>query len=1060
MEQKNYWKGLEELHEDPAFLKERDKEFAEELPVEEIFDSPIVNQPTSRRDFLKMLGFSVSAATLAASCRIPVNKAIPYVIKPEEIIPGVANYYASTFCDGNDYCPVLIKTRDGRPIKVEPLTTQHIAQNSANRFLFGGTNARAQASVLSLYDMTRPHNPTVTGKKASWDIVDEEIRNRLIDIKSKGGNIRILSGTILSPSTLQVIADFTAAYPNTKHVVYDPISYAGIAVANEKNFGKRVMPGYHFENANIIVSIAADFLGTWISPIEYARQYVQNRKVSPEKTEMSRHYHLESRLSLTGSNADKRAVIKPSEQTAAVISLYNKIAAGSGEAALSGAKVNDRAEKLISQAAADLLANKGKALVVCGSNDANVQVVVNAINNLLGSYGSTISLDHYSNTHQSNDKEVMTLMNEMNSGAVSALIIYNANPAYDHMQAKEFGDAIKKVQTTISLTDRADETTALCRYHCPDHHYLESWNDVSARTGLFTMCQPTIWPLFQTRQAQASLLRWLGNTDDYYTYIRKYWEANVFTKQGTYTDFQTFWDMCVKEGAFELPSAEATAQTATIDMAGAASASMSNATKANGLEVVLYEKVAMGSGRYANNPWLQELPDPVSKVVWDNYLCVSPKFAKENGLEMDLVDHNTDMVKLTAGNNSMEVPIYIMPGHCDNVASLALGYGRQKAGRAGNNVGFNAYPFVTSNGESCLYSFSGAKIEKTGKKYTIAITQTHFSFEGRDAIQEERLVDYKKNPHSVQEEKEDLRKIWNETLYPQQPFPGAKWGMSIDLNSCIGCGACAVACQAENNVPVVGKTEVSRVHEMSWLRIDRYFSFPSGGDIVTKEKEYDKIADYQDVQVVFQPMLCQHCDNAPCENVCPVSATNHSSEGLNQMAYNRCIGTRYCANNCPYKVRRFNWLDYTAADVFPWNEPWKIPTLGIKDPGMTDAMTRMVLNPDVTVRSRGVMEKCSFCVQRIQDGKLKAKKEGRPLIDGDVKSACQTGCPTNAITFGNVNDPKTEVRKNHEDGRAYYVLGELNTRPAIAYMVKVRNTDEMVATYESAGPGLEEAEHG
>ncbi|MBA2421662.1 MAG: TAT-variant-translocated molybdopterin oxidoreductase [Chitinophagales bacterium] len=1046
MEHKLHWKGLEELDDDPDFLLTRDKEFIDELPVEEIFNSSIVNKPASRRDFLKMLGFSVSAATMAASCRIPVKKAIPYVIKPEEIVPGVANYYASSFHDGNDYCPVLVKTRDGRPIKIEPLISSHIAKDSPNRFLFGGTNARAQASVLSLYDMTRPRQPMVTGKKAKWDVVDAEIRKRLLDTKNKGGNIRILTPTILSPSTKQIIDDFIVAYPTAKHIVYDPVSYAGIAIANEKSSGKRVIPGYHFEKANVIVSIGADFLGTWISPAEYARQYVQNRKVSPEKTTMSRHYQIESRLSLTGSNADKRAVVKPSEEAAAVVALYNMLAGSLGEAALPTGKLNSRADKLLSQAASDLIANKGKALVVAGSNDANVQVVVNAINAILGSYGSTLDLKAHSNTHQSDDKGMMQLMNDMNAGAVDALLIYGANPVYDHMHGNGFADALKKVQTSISLNDRADETTTLCRYHCPDHHYLESWNDLSAKAGLYTLCQPTIWPLFDTRQAQDSLLRWMGKTEDYYAYIKRTWEKNVFPKQAAYSDFQTFWDMSVKDGAFEVPVTESDVSSSiSTDVMAAATAIMNAASKSSSIELQVYEKVGAGNGRYANNPWLQELPDPISKVVWDNYLCVSPKYAKDNGLKMDVVSHKTDVVTLTSGNTSMDVPVYIQPGQCDEAVSLALGYGRERAGRAGNKVGQNAFPFVTTNGDTCLYINPSISIKKTGRSFDLAMTQTHFSFEGRDAIRETSLARYQAHPNEGVEEKEELGKVWSETLYPEQEFPGIKWGMSIDLNSCIGCGACSVACQAENNVPVVGKTEVSRVHEMSWLRIDRYYSFPGETGMIDKEKDYDEIKDYQNVQVAFQPMLCQHCDNAPCENVCPVSATNHSSEGLNQMAYNRCIGTRYCANNCPYKVRRFNWLDYTTADVFPWNEPWKVPTLGVEDPGMSDPITRMVLNPDVTVRSRGVMEKCTFCVQRIQDGKLQAKKEGRPLKDGDVKSACQTACPADAITFGNVKDESSEVRKYHDDGRAYYVLAELNTRPAIAYMKKVRNTDEMIA---------------
>lgn len=1044
MEQKNYWKGLEELHDDPGFLKERDKEFAEELPVEEIFNSSIVNKPSNRRDFLKMLGFSVSAATLAASCRIPVKKAIPYVIKPEEIVPGVANYYASTFYDGNDYCPVLVKTRDGRPIKIEPLTSKHIATDSPNRFFFGGTSARAQASVLSLYDNSRPQFPTVTGKKATWEVADSEIRSRLLNAKTNGGSMAIITSTILSPSTKQIIADFKTAFPNTRHIVFDPVSYSGIAIANEKSFGKRVIPGYHFEHASIIFSFGADFLGTWISPVEYTRQYIKNRKVSPEHTEMSRHYQIESRLSLTGSNADKRAVIKPSEEGAAVIALYNLIAAKSGAASISGGQVSGRAEKVIAQAADELIANKGKCLVVAGSNDPDVQVIINGINKMLGNYGTTISLSRHSNTHQSDNREMQALMNDLNKGLISTVIVYGANPAYDYPDAKGFSEALVKAETSISLNDRADETTALCRYHCPDHHYLESWNDASPRAGLFTMCQPVIWPLFDTRQAQDSLLRWMGNTDDYYAYIRKNWEQNVYPAQSTYGDVQTFWDMCVKEGAFEIAIAENVDVNSAMDVTAAAAAIGAAAAGEKGLEISLYEKVGIGNGRYANIPWLQEMPDPISKVVWDNYLCVSPKFAEENGLVMDVVAHLTDMVNVKAGNISVDVPVYVQPGQGDSSVSLAVGYGRTKSGKAGDGIGQNAYPFIGTNGDAAAYHLSGVTITKLNKKYEIAMTQTHFSFEGRDAIQTTTLKEYKKHPEEGIEEKEALKHIWAETLYPEQKFPGPKWGMSIDLNSCIGCGACTVACQAENNVPVVGKKEVMRVHEMSWIRIDRYYSFQGEDGTIDKEKEYDHVQDYQDVQVVFQPMLCQHCDNAPCENVCPVNATNHSSEGLNQMAYNRCIGTRYCANNCPYKVRRFNWLDYTTADVFPWNEPWKVPTLGIKDTGMADAMTRMVLNPDVTVRSRGVMEKCSFCVQRIQEGKLQAKKEGRPLNAGDVKSACQTACPADAISFGNLNDETSQVRKDHEDGRAYYTLAELNTRPAVAYMKKVKNTDERV----------------
>ena len=837
------------------------------------------------------------------------------------------------------------------------------------------------------------------------------------------------------------------AFPSAKQVIYDPVSYSSVADAHEKNFGKRVIPGYHFENANVIVSIAADFLGTWISPIEFARQYAQNRKVSPQKTTMSRHYQVESRLSLTGTNSDKRAVVKPSEEKIAVAVLYNKIASLTGGSSVAAKPLNDRADKLLTQAAAELVANKGKSLVVCGCNDVNTQVLVNAINNMLGNYGNTIMMAHYSNTHQASAQDMQQLLSDMNSGAVSGLIVYGANPVYDYFDGKNFGEAIKKVSLTISLNDRDDETTVLCHYHCPDHSYLESWNDAEPRAGLVTMCQPTIWPLFQTRQAQESLMRWMGSADSFYTYIKKYWQDNIYPKQTMYGDFISFWDNCVKEGVIEIVPQENGGGNFSGDAAGAAVAIQDDASKSNGIELSLYEKVGIGNGKYGNIPWLQELPDPVSKMTWDNYLCVPKKYADANDLNSE------DVVQLKAGNITMELPVFIQPGQCDDTFSLAVGYGRERGGRSSNGIGINAFPLINFNGNNFQYFVSGVSISKTGKTYPLATTQTHFSFEGRNIIQQRSLEEYQKNPKEGLDEKDELKKIWGETLYPKREFPGAKWGMSIDLNSCIGCGACTVSCYAENNVPVVGKTEVRRVHEMTWLRIDRYYSFPTDNGLITKEKEYNEIPDYQDVQVIHQPMLCQHCQNAPCENVCPVAATNHSSEGLNQMAYNRCIGTRYCANNCPYKVRRFNWLDYTTADVFPWNEPWKIPTLDIQNPGMTDPLTRMVLNPDVVVRSRGVMEKCSFCVQRIQDGKLNAKKQNRLLRDGDIKTACQTACPTDAIVFGNVNDDEAEVTKNHEDARGYYVLADLNTRPSIAYMKKVRNTDTAEVKLDSPQVG-------
>ncbi len=1056
MESKKYWKGLEEWQGDPVFKAIHQHEFAEELPVEG--NGFVPGQGQSRRDFLKLMGFGLSAATLAASCRIPVKKAIPYLIKPEEVIPGEALWYASTFLDGNDFCPVLVKVRDGRPIKLEPCQSQLIADQSPHSFLFGGTSARAQASVLSLYDLTRPQAPTVEGKQVRRENMadlDAEILSRFQQVKSAMGAIRLLTPSLLSPSTRSLVNDFLSAYPTARHIIYDPISYSAIAQAHGKVFGRPVIPGLHFEQADVIVSVGADFLGTWLSPVEFARQYVENRKVIGQQTKLSKHYQFECRLSLTGANADERAVVRASQENLVVVALFQLLNGGAAPS------FNPRADELIARAAADLKQHPGRSLLVSGSNDPAVQELVAAINWQLGNYGSTLHMDHHLWVHQFSEHSIDDLLEEMQSGSVAALVVYGANPVYDYRRGADFGEAMKKVPLTLSLNDRSDETTALCTYHIPDHHYLESWNDCTPHNGICTSCQPVIWPLFQTRQAQETLMKLAGLQGDFYSYMQRYWRAHFFPKQNQFTTFEQFWNQAVKEGAFEWQVSPETLRPNLQGVEQARQTITQRSRSGEGLELCLYEKVGAGNGRYANNPWLMEMPDPISKVVWDNYVCVSPKTAAQLKLTMNTAEHWSDVVEVRVGDQSLELPVVVLPGQEDNTVAVALGYGRSRAGRAGNGVGRNAFPLLGSLHGHIQYYQPQVAVRKVNRRHELAITQTHFSFEGRDVIRELSLSEYLKavnntaQLHPKLQDKEQLRKFWSETLYPDHSKPAIRWAMSIDLNSCIGCGACTVSCQAENNVPVVGKTEVRRMHEMTWLRIDRYFQLASADGYVTKESEYDRVTDFQQVRVTFQPMLCQHCTNAPCENVCPVNATNHSAEGLNQMAYNRCIGTRYCANNCPYKVRRFNWLDYTAADVFPWNEPWKIPTLNIEDLQMHDPVTRMVLNPDVTVRTRGVMEKCSFCVQRLQEAKLTAKKEGRPLRDGDAKTACQTACPTDAIQFGNLREAGAKVRTDHDDIRSYFVLGELNTQPGVAYMVKVRN----VAPETAASVHVPQAHH-
>lgn len=1049
MEPTKYWKGIEELNKDAVFIEQKQKEFAEEIPVENIIADTLTKKTAGRRDFLKMMGFSVTAATVAASCRIPVKKVIPYAIKPEEITPGIANYYASTYADGTEYCSILVKVRDGRPIKIEGNTNSPITR--------GGTSARVQASLLSLYDKNRPQTPKKSGVNIEWEKLDAEVKEQLDRVRTAGGQIRILSSTIISPSTRAVIADFMRAYPNTRHVVYEPMSYSAVADAHEQSHGKRVVPGYNFDKANVIVGFSCDFLGTWLSPVEFAKQYITNRKVSKENPKMSRHIHFESRLSLTGSNADTRVPLKPSDEKKALVALYNRITGASVSV-----KLPSNAEAAVNRAADELLANRGNALVVSGLNDVNCQVLVNAINSALGSYGSTIDTARTTQAGQANDKAVMELVGEMNAGNIGALIVYNANPVYS---IAGFGEALKKVPTSIAISDKRTETANLCTYVAPDHHYLESWNDAEPRVGSYSLAQPTISPIFNTRQAQDSLLIWSGSTVPYQQYLQQRWSTSMY---GAATGFATatdFWNDVLRNGLFngssvapvtvaaatavtsqaDRPAVAATPPPVTSSVDASSAASTLASAASNGMELVLYEKVGLGNGKYANNPWLQELPDPVTKATWDNYACLPVLYANEQGIA------NGDVITLKSGNTEVSLPVIVQPGQPNGTVAVAVGYGRTDVGPAGNNVGRNVYPMAMFDGRSFQHTGMAATIGKTGDKIKMAQTQTHHTIEGRDIIKETTLAQYAKDPMAGNHERKKFAEINETTLYPRHKFAvegsNLRWFMNIDLSSCIGCGACAIACHTENNVPVVGKNEVARVHEMHWIRIDRYYSFNNPNstkleDRVTKEEKDNAytnpdVKDYENVNVTYQPMLCQHCENAPCENVCPVAATNHSSEGLNQMAYNRCVGTRYCANNCPYKVRRFNWFDYTMADSFPANTAVETERIG-----MLDDLTRMVLNPDVTVRSRGVMEKCTFCVQRLQEGKLQAKKEERPIKDGEVTTACAQACPTNAIVFGNIHDGNSQVRKLNDDERTFYVLQEIHTMPSIGYMTKVRNIQE------------------
>jgi molybdopterin-containing oxidoreductase family iron-sulfur binding subunit len=937
---------------------------------------------TSRRDFLKMMGFTLGYAALATSCENPVRKAIPYLNQPLEITPGISGFYASTYFDGDDYAGILVKTREGRPIKIEG--------NKLSSLTRGGTSARIQASVLNLYDLARLQHPLENDQETSWESIDAGITSKLKQISLQGGKIVLLTSTIISPSSRQLIQDFTAAYPTTQWITYDTISASGILEASEMTFGQRMIPDYRFDKAKLIVAFNADFLGNWIAPVMYTKRYAQGRLLT-DSNSMSRHIQYESFMSLTGSNADTRVQIKPSQEGIILLNLYNRIAGMKGATIYPA----DPSPVEIDSLAADLLNHEGAAMVISGSNDPSVQIIIHAINYLIGSYGTTIGLGTPVNLKQGIDSEMITLVDEMNSGKVAALIAWNANPAYDYPEAGRFISGLQKTELTVSLTERPDETSQAVQYVCAVNNYLESWSDAEPSRGHFSLGQPVIPRLFDTRQAQDCLLKWMGSEKDYYTYLQEYWQNNLFPLQSAKGLFTDFWNQCVHDGIFEMPPDE----SAVPDYRQVSLPSSFPAPQA-GMELVLYQKMGTGTGRHANNPWLQELPDPITRATWDNYLCISPADAQD----MELASE--DVVLL---NGNLEIPVIVQPGQPKGTLSLALGYGRTNCGKVANGIGINAYPLITMADGHRHYFSGNASIEKTGKTYPLGRTQTHHTMEGRAIVRETTVEEWRRNPKSGNEMHQDIVKQ-NLTLYQLPVFDGIHWGMAINLNACTGCGNCVISCQAENNVAVIGKEQIRMRRIMHWMRIDRYYS-----------EEADN------PEVVHMPVMCQHCDNAPCENVCPVAATPHSSEGLNQMAYNRCIGTRYCMNNCPYRVRRFNWFEYANNDEFDYN--------------LNNDLSKLVLNPDVTVRSRGVVEKCSFCVQRLQEKKLEAKKQNRTLRDGEIQTACQESCPANAIVFGDMNDPESTVSKLMINPRTYQLLEQIHTLPSVHYLTKVRNMD-------------------
>lgn len=1018
--QPKYWRSLAEWQQEDSFRDEASREFKEELPLEEILGSGSLSLSSNRRDFLKFFGFGMGAATLAACNKAPVKKAIPFVNHPEELSPSLATWYATTYYDGYDYASVLVKTREGRPIKMEGNSMSPISQ--------GGVNARVHASVLSLYDTTRYKSPRSGSQSISWSEFDQAFAAQMA--AAAGRPVVMLTHSVVSPTTRRLMTQTMTKYPNLRWVSYDAISASGMLEANEADFGQPTLPSYRFAQARVVLGIDADFLGNWLMPVAYTRDYTQNRKINPDKPEMSRHIQFESRLSVTGSNADVRATYRASQEAQVVANLYNAVAKLAGQALLSVPAL-ELAGNSITQSAAALWKAKGQALVVCGSNDPKVQRMVNGINQMIGSYGSTIDWSAPMSIRQGRDKDMEQLMSDLRSGAVAGLIVCGANPVYDHPKGKEWAEWMKKATVSVAFASQPDETAVCARLVGACSHFLESWGDAEPIAGQFSLQQPAISRLYDTRSLNEWLLQLCGSTESAYDALKSTW--NGLASASGAVDAAAFWRTSLHNGVHTGPANPVS--SVTYKGFDSSVAEGIAAGKTDGLDLVLYEKLSLGNGAHASNPWLQEMPDPISKACWDNYLAVNVKTSRENNWK------DGDMVKVKAGSVEVEVPVLVQPGMHPRTVALAVGYGRTEAGVAGKGIGVNAFALVQA-GSHRSSIVSGVQVSATGQTTELAQTQTHHTIEGRNIVKETHLdryvadhADGNVRPYVTRKKADGTyEKVYPGksrnaiTLWQDRDYEGHHWAMAVDLNACTGCGACVVSCQVENNVPVVGKQEVINRREMHWIRIDRYYAFVEDGERIDKENDYERIGTGDQVDVVFQPVMCMQCDNAPCETVCPVLATVHSDEGLNQMVYNRCVGTRYCANNCPYKVRRFNWFSYIDNPKFNTN------------PSQTD-LGRMVLNPDVTVRARGVMEKCTFCVQRIQAGKLDAKREGRGVGDGEIKTACQQSCPAGAIVFGDLNDPESEVSRLFLNERSYGVIEELNVLPSVNYLTKVRNRD-------------------
>ena len=1014
---KKYWKSVEELDVNSSIVEAlKNNEFVEEIPTNEFLGNgdALASSSTSRRDFLKYVGFSTAAATLAA-CEGPVNKSIPYVLQPEQIIPGVSDYYATSVFDGFDFANLLVKTREGRPIKID------------NNTLAGANfsaNARIHASILSLYDSMRLKEPKIEGKNSTWAAVDAKIKSSIADASAKGGQVVLFTNTLASPSTEKLVAEFLGKNPNAKHIIYDAVSESEALDAFETVYGERALVNYDFSKASLIVSVGADFLGDWQGG-GYAAGYAQGRV--PKGGRMSRHFQMESNMTLSGAAADKRLAMSTANQKQALVHIYNIVTNSAIAVNLDSIYKAD-----VTKAAQQLKASGSKGVLVSGIQDKNAQLLVLAINQQLSSEATASSGIRL--IRKGSNARIAQLVADMKAGSVHTLIMSGINPAYSLPNSAAFVEGLKKVKTSVTFSLKDDETALVSTIAAAAPHYLESWNDLSIIKGSYSITQPTIRPLFNTKQFQDVLLSLNGQAGSFYDYIK----ANSAT-----VTVGSSWNKVLHDGVYvgAIPNIGA----GSADYSAAANA-LAKSKAVQGLELVLYTKTGLGDGQQANNPWLQEFPDPITRVSWDNYLTVSNADARKYEMSNEIVANgglNGSYATITSsdGVKLENVPVIVQPGQAVGTVGLALGYGRKAAMKEEMMVGINAYPLYRN-----FNNIQSITLENAGGEHEFACVQGQKTLMGRgDIIKETSLEIFNTQNAEIWNKQPvvslDHKEVQATTVDLWESFDrsvGHHFNLSIDLNSCTGCGACVIACHAENNVPVVGKSEVRRSRDMHWLRIDRYYSSESTfeGDNERKENmsglssslstfnEMEKAGD--NPQVSFQPVMCQHCNHAPCETVCPVAATSHSRQGQNHMAYNRCVGTRYCANNCPYKVRRFNWFLYNKNSEFDYH--------------MNDDLGRMVLNPDVNVRSRGVMEKCSMCIQMTQATILKAKNEGRPVVDGEFQTACSNACSQGAMKFGDINDTGAAITKLVADERMYHLLEHVGTKPNVIYHVKVRNT--------------------